>query len=257
MKLNALLIDDDADSRLVIASYLQKYREDICLVGEGGTVQEGLGLVNRHAPELLLLDIQLTDGTAFDLLSKTENKNFEVIFITAYDTYAIEAFRFSAIDYLLKPISFADLNTALGKARDRIQQKHFMNHWETLSHNLQQMSNAEKRLAIATSEGYIFKPVRDIVRLEASSNYTHFYFTAGEKIVSSHTLGYYEELLPQEKFCRVHNSHLVNIDWIDKYVKGGAGGSIIMKGGLTLDVSQRKKEKVITQLTKSIHNNKP
>jgi two-component system, LytTR family, response regulator len=120
----------------------------------------------------------------------------------------------------------------------------------TLVHNLQSKDAYEKRLAIATTSGYIFIDIADIARLESHSNYTHFYFRDGKKMIASHTLGYYEELLPSEKFCRIHNSHIINIDFIDRYTKEGVGGTVIMKDGMELSVSQRRKESFLAQLIK-------
>jgi len=248
MKITTLIIDDDADSRLVLATYIRKNCSELILTGEARSVSDSILLINKEDPDLLILDISLPDGTAFDLLRQLPQKKFEVIFITAYDRYAIEAFKFSAIDYLLKPVSYTDLQEALQKVSERIAERYFKTHWVTLTHNLQNKDPYGKRLAIATAEGFIFTDIKEIVRLESHSNYTHFYFASGKKLVSSHTLGYYEDILPEANFCRIHNSHLVNIEFIDRYVKGGAGGTIVMKDGLELSVSQRKKEIVIKQL---------
>lgn len=248
MKITTLIIDDDADSTLVLSTYIRKNCPELIVSGKAESVAESMQLINKENPDLLILDISLPDGTAFDLLRQLPEQKFEVIFITAYDKYAIEAFKFSAIDYLLKPISYTELKEALRKVGDRIEEKYFKTHWLTLAHNLHYKNPYEKRLAIATSEGFIFTDIRAIVRLESHSNYTHFYFADGKKLVSSHTLGYYEDLLPEENFCRIHNSHLVNIEFIDRYIKGGVGGTIVLKNRMELSVSQRKKEEVIRQL---------
>jgi two-component system, LytTR family, response regulator len=232
----------------VLGNYIHKNCPELVVCGEAETVAESITLIKKETPDLLMLDISLPDGTAFDLLRKLPENKFEVIFITAYDQYAIEAFKFSAIDYLLKPISFTDLKEALRKVGDRIEEKYFKTHWVTLTHNLQNKNPYEKRLAIATSEGFIFADMKEIVRLESHSNYTHFYFANRKKLVTAHTLGYYEDLLPEAYFCRIHNSHLINIEFIDRYIKGGVGGTIVMKDGTELSVSQRKKDEVIRQL---------
>ncbi len=250
MKISTLIIDDDIDSRLVLNTYIGKNCPELIVSGEAESVAESMQLINKKQPDLLILDISLPDGTAFDLLRQLPEPKFEVIFITAYDKYAIEAFKFSAIDYLLKPISYSELKEALRKVGDRIEEKYFKTHWLTLTHNLQYKNAYEKRLAIATGEGFIFTDIRSIVRLESHSNYTHFYFADRKKLVSSYTLGYYEELLPEENFCRIHNSHVVNIEHIDRYIKGGVGGTIVMRDGMELSVSQRKKEEVLKHLVK-------
>jgi two-component system LytT family response regulator len=242
MKITTLLLDDDADSRLITGTFIKKYFPDVHIAGEAASVEEGLEMVQRLKPDLLLLDIEMPDGTGFDLLRNVEQKSFEVIFITAFNAYAIDAFRFSAIDYLLKPLSLDDLRESLLKVREKMQAKMFEMHWASLAHNLEHKNNYDRRLAIATISGFVFVDVKDIVRCESNSNYTQFYFDNGKKMVSSRNLGYYEELLPAEKFCRIHHSHLINIDFLDQYIKGGSGGTVVMKDGAELDVSQRKKE---------------
>ena len=214
MKITALIIDDDADSRFIISNYISSNCPEIIVAGEAASVGEGRQLMNKTNANLLLLYISMPDGTGFDLLRQLPAKQFEVIFITAHDKFAIEAFKFSAIDYLLKPIAYPQLKEALQKVAERIEEKFFKTHWTTLTHNLQQKNVYEKRLAIATGNGYIFVDVREIIHLESQSNYTHFYLGNGIKLISSHTLGYYEDLLPEEKFCRIHNSFIVNIDFI-------------------------------------------
>ncbi len=251
MKISSFIVDDDTDSRVIIRDFIDANFPEIVITGEGGSVNESIGFIKKQKPDLLLLDISLPDGTAFDLLRQLPGKDFEVIFITAYDKFAIEAFKFSAIDYLLKPIAFPELKEALHKVRTRIDEKYFNTHWMTLMHNLQSKDIYEKRLAIATVHGYVFIDISEIMRLESHSNYTHFYFKGGKKMIASHTLGHYEALLPVEKFCRIHNSHIVNVDFIDRYTKEGVGGTVVMKDGMELSVSQRKREEVYRQLIKT------
>ncbi|HEX2627600.1 MAG TPA: LytTR family DNA-binding domain-containing protein, partial [Chitinophagaceae bacterium] len=232
----------------ITATFIKKNFPDLFIVGEAGSVAEGLTKIGEQRPDLVLLDIEMPDGTGFDLLRRVEEKNFEVIFITAFNAYAIDAFRFSAIDYLLKPVSLVDLKEALLKVKEKIQGRLFEKQWASLSYNLEHKNNYDRRLAITTSSGFVFADVKDIVRCESSSNYTQFYFANDKKMLSSRNLGYYEELLPPEKFCRIHHSHLINIDFLDRYIKGGSGGSVIMKDGTELDVSQRKKEQFLQKV---------
>ena len=242
MNISTLIIDDDAGSRVITRSFLAKYCPQIIIAAEAGSVAEGIKEINTHQPDLLLLDIAMPDGTAFDLLKQIPNKNFEVIFITAYEAFAIEAFKFSAIGYLLKPAAITDLKEVISKAEERIKKNLFEAHWLALSHNLQHVNSYDKKLAIPTAAGYVFVNVKDIIRCESHSNYTEFIFTNSKKMTSSRNLGFYEDFLPIEKFCRIHHSHLINIDYIDKYNKRTNGGTVIMKDGTELDVSQRRKE---------------
>lgn len=239
--IRTLIIDDDDDSRLVTSAYIRKHALDFEIAGEAASVSTGTQLVQELRPDLLLLDIEMPDGTGFDLLRKIESKNFEVIFITAFNEYAIEAFRYSAVDYLLKPVSLTDLKESLIRVKERLQHKIFEQQWASLSENFGKKNNYDRKIAIGNNSGYSFVEVKDIVYCESSGNYTLFYFINGRKTVSSRTLGFYEDILPAAKFYRIHNSHLINTDYLDQYKKGGRGGTVIMKNGAELEVSQRKK----------------
>lgn len=242
MKISTIIVDDNADFRLFARLYLEKNCPQIIIVAEATSVTEALFKITSHKPDLLLLEISMPDGTGFDLLQNVTDKTFEVIFLTAYNTFAVEAFKYSAVGYLLKPVIIEELKETIARATERIQKNTFNMHWLALHHNLQQNRPADKKLAIPTSTGYVFINVRDIIRCESYSNYTEFNFADGKKMISSRNLGFYEEFLPPEKFCRIHQSHLVNIDFIYKYNKRTNGGTIIMKDGAELDVSQRRKE---------------
>ncbi len=248
MTIKAFIIDDDADSRLILADYFQKVQTGINIEGEAANMKDGIAMIHQSVPELLLLDIELPDGTGFDLLDSVRERSFEVIFITAFNEYAVKAFRLAAVDYILKPVSYEELSEAIQKVKQRMLEKNFQSRMQAFFYNASQKELYEKKLAIATTEGFIFVPIKEIIRLESHSNYTAFHFLQGKKLVSSRTLGYYEELLPEEYFCRIHHSHIVNTRFADKYVKGGVGGNLVMQDGLELPVSQRKKEALFRQL---------
>jgi two-component system, LytTR family, response regulator len=250
MKIAAIVIDDDIDSRDILCSYIKENCPEIAIAGEAATVKETLALLATVKPDLLFLDIELPDGTAFDLLENISEKDFEVIFITAFDQYAVRAFKMAAIDYLLKPIANTVLEDAVIRVVSRIQEKHFSRHWEAFLHNSGQNNNTKKRLAITTSDGFLFVGLDEIVRLESHSNYTHFYFTNKSKLVSSRTLGYYEDILPKENFMRVHHAYIVNSGHIEKYIRSGGGGILVMCDGVQLPVSQRKKKDTLDYLLK-------
>ena len=250
MKISTLVIDDDPDSRLILRQYITDHCPGLVIVAESANIADAEQAVLQLQPELLLLDISLPDGSAFDLLEKLPGKNFEVIFITAHDNFAIKAFKLAAVDYLLKPVSYSELGAAIAKVEARLSQQYFHNHWQALLHNSNQPA---KKLAIATAEGFLFVEVKDIIRLESQSNYSWFYLAGGKKLLSSRTMGYYEELLPPDMFCRIHHSHLVNVEQAARYIKGGAGGTLVMNDGSELPVSQRKKEEVFRHL---VHNKK-
>lgn len=248
MKVSGIIVDDDADSRMILRSFLEAHHPGMVIKGEAATVADGIRLVASEQPQFVLLDISLPDGTGFDLLQQLPQKNFEVIFITAHDQYAIRAFKYAALDYLLKPVSFTELESALQRVQGKISEKYFSRHWNTLSHNLDVQQAVDKRLAIASGNKYFFIAIADIAYLESQSNYTYFHLADGKKLLSSYTLGYYEELLPEEQFIRIHHSCMVHTRFVDCYVREGAGGTVIMKDGKKLNVSQRKKEEVINRL---------
>ncbi|MGC4099965.1 LytR/AlgR family response regulator transcription factor [Ferruginibacter sp.] len=245
MKITALIIDDDADSRMILRAFMEQYCPQVAIAAEAASVAEGFEKITELQPDLLLLDIEMKDGTGFDLLRMMPQKKFEVIFITAYDTYAVEAFKYTAIGYLLKPVLVADLVTAVQAALERIRKNIFESQWMALSHNLESKERYDRKLAIATSAGYVFVNVKEISWCESQANYTAFHFLSSKKIVSSRNLGFYEELLPVEKFCRIHHSSLVNVDYIEKFNRRTNGGSVIMMDGTELDVSQRRKEEFL------------
>lgn len=249
MKITALIVDDDKDSRLVLHHFVEAYFPDIIIAGEADSAATALAQIKKLSPDFLLLDISLPDGNAFDMLKKIPEKKFEIIFITAYDSYAIEAFRYAALDYLLKPVALKDLKEALNKITERVTDKYFSRHWNVMLHNMMQHGNYDRKLAVATGNGYVFVDIRQIERLESESNYTHFFLEDGTRLISSSTMGTYEELLPAEKFCRIHHSHIVNTDYVSRYSREGVGGTIIMKNGVTLGVAQRRKEAVLNRLT--------
>lgn len=252
MKHTTMIIDDDADSRLIVRSCLDTHCPDLYIVAEADNVKEALVLFQMHQPDILLLDISLPDGTGFDLLRRLDNCMSEIIFITGHEQYALQALKFAAVDYLLKPLAFAELVQAIRKVETRIREKTFMNNWSVLLHNLQQQNSYEGRLAITAGNRILFSEVRDIVRLESQGNYTHFYFANGSKMVSSRTMGHYEDLLPADRFCRIHHSHIVNISQITELTRSASGTAVMLKDGTLLDVSQRKKEEVVRMITKGI-----
>jgi two-component system LytT family response regulator len=241
--LRAIIVDDEAKARENLAILLHDFVKGIEVVALCQNISEAATAVELHSPDVVFLDIQLQRETGFDLLTTLKEVNFEVIFTTAYTEYAIKAFKFSAIDYLLKPIDIEELKKAVAKVEKRSGQN-MTNRLTQLVQHLKQASDS--RIALPTMEGLVFVNIQDILYCEASSNYTQI-FTAQEKYLVSKTLKEYDELLSDHNFFRIHNSYLININSIKKYVKGD-GGYVVLNNNISLDVSKRKKEAFLSRI---------
>jgi two-component system LytT family response regulator len=212
-------------------------------------VAEGVQAIAQHQPDVVFLDIQMQRETGFDLLTKLNSIDFEVIFTTAHSEYAIKAFKFSAIDYLLKPIDIEDLQNALAKVEHK-QNQNSAGRLEHLIQNLRTNTPENYKLALPTTEGLVFVQLNNILYCEASSNYTIIY-TPKNKYIVSRTLKQYEDLLGEHNFFRIHNSYLINLNAVKKYIRG-EGGSVVLENDITLDVSKRKKEAFLSRITSRV-----
>jgi two-component system LytT family response regulator len=244
-KIKALIIDDEDKGRETLINFIGKYCDSVEIIGEASSVVTGFKQIQKLAPELVFLDIQMQDGTGFDLLEMLPEKNFHLIFVTSYDQYALKAFRFSALDYLLKPVDPDMLKEAVDKAAKEIGSSEQNEKFEILSSN----KDSFEKIALPSSEGVRFVKISTIVRCESDSNYTRFYLDNKEKILVSKTLKEFDELLTPLHFYRTHKSHLVNLHFIDKYIPG-EGGYLILEDGSHIEVSRRKKEGLMALLMK-------
>ena len=249
--IRTVIIDDEQHSRELTAALLGKYCPDVQLVGFGDSVQSGLLAIREHQPALVLLDVELSDGTGFDLLNQLgEAVRFEVIFITAFDHYAARAFRFCAIDYLLKPLAFDDLKNAVDRAGQRLQQQGAAaganQLLETLLQQISKKGDLEK-IALPTADGLLFVRPNEIARCEADGNYTWVCLTNRQKVLVSRTLKEYEDLLEPQGFFRIHHAHLINLQYIRKYTKG-RGGTVEMEDGVVLDVASRRRDEFLAKV---------
>lgn len=249
MNLRSLIIDDEKGARETLTKMLTRYCPDVDICGEADTVNSAVDLILDRKPDLVFLDIHLSLGTAFDILKRIEDVNFEIIFTTAYDRYALNAIKLSAIDYLLKPIGLEDLRQAIIKVKKRREKE---GHYETRS--LQSIAeefkekNAEvKKITLSTFEGLIVVYLQDIIRCEGYKNYTTFYLKTGKKIIVSRTLKEYEELLTEYGFFRIYQSHLVNLNFIKKYNRSKSS-TLEMIDGSVLPVSRAKKIALMSQI---------
>ncbi|WP_143305890.1 LytR/AlgR family response regulator transcription factor [Chitinophaga vietnamensis] len=237
--IRTVVIEDEEKCRQVICKLIDQYPQDLELLGTTGSIDEGVALIEREMPQLLFLDVQISGGTGFDLLRRLSTRNFELVCMTAFDNYAVEAVRFSAIDYLLKPLGEADFEAAVQRARKKINEKKNQR-IDTLLHNIVQQNNQDRKVSIATVTGYEFIDVKDIIWCHSTGGYTTFYLANNTKVISSRNLGFYEELLGSSNFCRIHNESIVNLRFIKSYVKGKSG-YLIMTDGTKLEISQRRK----------------
>ncbi len=243
--IKAIIIDDIEQARLTLAKDLADYAPDVQLIGEASGVVEGAKLLKIHKPDILFLDIQMQDGSGFDLLDLLVDIPFKIIFITASDAHAIKAFRYAAIDYLLKPVDPDELTNALEKFRK--QNINESAKYKLLNESLKNYQKPNERLALHSQDKIHIVNISDIIRCESSINYTTFYFVNQKKMVVSKTLKEFEDLLAEMHFYRVHQSHLVNTKYIKEFVKI-EGGHLIMSDGSMVPVSTRKRPDVVKML---------
>ena len=241
--LRTLIIDDEAHVRKTLSNMIREECNDITLITPADGVQSGLKAIDRENPDLVLLDIKMDDGTGFDLLKQAEPINFKLIFITAYDQYAVQAFKFSAVDHLLKPVDPEELVNAINKARESIEYD-FSTNLKVLGENLDTKDVKEKKIILRTSDTIHLVKVKNISYCESDQSYTTFYLKSGQKIVVSKTLREFEDMLKDSGFFRVHKSFLVNISTIERFEKAD-GGFLVMENEDRVPVSSRKKEELM------------
>lgn len=251
MKLNCIIIDDEESGRTVIRRILQTTDAPCTIVGEADNVDDARRVINETNPDLVFLDIRLRDRSAFEILDGTQVRSFDVIFVTAYNEFAIRAIRAAAVDYLLKPVHPEELMTAVQRVYKRRQQHNSQTRerLELILNTLTASAPAPQRLAVPVHDGYRFLDVDSIVRAEADSNYTTLILTSNERLIVSRTLADIEESLPSSLFLRCHQSHLVHLQHVDRYVRG-KGGYLVLTDGTTVEVSSRRKEYVLERMVR-------
>ncbi|GAA4038356.1 MAG: DNA-binding response regulator [Flavobacterium sp.] len=244
--ITALLIDDDSNLRNGMKSLLARYAPEIRIIGEADSVESGVKIVLQNQPQVVFLDIHLGDGSGFDLLEEVNQRgklNSQIVFITAHEQYAIKAFRFSALDFLLKPVDPEELQKVIEKLQQVIDKNDSVAHIDLLLENIRKKVDNFKRIALSNSDGIHLFEVSDIIRCESEDNYTKFYIKNSKPILISKTLKEYEELLTEHGFERIHQSHLINLAYLKSYIKKD-GGYVIMADNANLPISQRKKERL-------------
>ena len=241
--LRTLIIDDEPHIRETIYHLLKKFCPQVNIVGEAESVATGVRAIREKVPELILLDIKLKDGTGFDLLNQFENIDFKIIFITAYEEFAIRAFGFSAIDYILKPVNPEKLAAAVARA-EQVVQKTFNTQLDTLKENLKNPEASKRKIVLKTMDNIYLLDVQDIIHCESDGNYTVFYNIRGDRIMVSRLIKEYDDLLSDSGFFRVHRSHLINLKHIRRFSRLD-GGFVEMSDGTEVPVSSRGRERLM------------
>lgn len=247
-KIKVIIIDDESKSIQTLSILLENYYDDIEILSTAHSMKSGLKVIEQHKGQIdiLFVDIQMPEGDGFDLLQQIPDINFRIVFTTAYDHYAIKAIKFSALDYLLKPIDNTELGSALNKYRAIKSKEEIPASIHNFKQALQQKKMFEK-LAVSTLNEIIFIKLEDILYMKSSNNYTTLFFETRQEMISSRNIGYYEELLEEHHFYRVHNSYLVNLKKVERFIKC-KNGLIEIEGGKTIEVSTRRKETLLEKL---------
>jgi len=242
--IKAIVIDDEKNAREAIQQIIDKYFKEISVISLADDVKSGIRLITELNPDLVLLDIKLPDGTGFDILNHFQDIQFFTIFITAYDKHAIQAFKFSALDYLLKPIDIDEFKLAIDKLLKAREERNTKQKLEIFLENIQNISKEVKRIVLKTSDSIHLVQVNEILRCQSEGNYTKFFFTNKSPILVSKNIKEYFEMLKDYQFFRPHQSHIVNINYIKRFHKLD-GGSLIMQDDSIVPVSTRKREELM------------
>lgn len=241
--INAVLVDDEPGNSRILAEMLKQYCPSVRVCGSAADMEEAEHLIGDLQPDLLFLDIRMPGGSGFDLLDRV--RDTAVIFVTAYDDFLLRAIRYSALDYIMKPVNIEELKEAVKRAERKLKDTSMRQQVELLLSNIRQPSH-NRKIALPSKEGYQFVALTDIVRLEAKGAYTEVFLNNGRTVLCSRNIKEYEASFPEDMFCRVHNAHLVNLHFIKTYHRG-RGGYLEMTNGTSIEVAVRKKEEFLAR----------
>ncbi len=244
-KIKSIIVDDEKHGRENLAGILEKHCPEVVVLGQADSVDVAAKLIREFRPDLVFLDIEMPKENGFQLLERFDRTKFEVIFITAYDNYAIKAIRFSAVDYLLKPINFRDLTVAVEKVVERIRHREENKRIQELFGNLKHPENP--RIGLPTGDRIEFVAVSDIIHCKGEGNYTHLYFVDGRHLMVAKTLVEFQDLLQDFGFMRTHKSHLVSLKHVSSYIKSD-GGYLKLSNGDNISISRRRHVAVVEML---------
>lgn len=250
--IKAVIVEDEKNSQQLLKELITEYCEGVEVIDIAGNVAEALEAIDAGKPTLVFLDIELPDGDGFQVLEKTPNLNFDVIFTTAYDQYAMRAFKFSATDYLLKPVDIEELQEAVKRVVEKQSKQEDgdgqAEKIEALIRNIRNVQTPFKRIVLPTSNGFTVVNPEDIIRCESDRNYTFIFLMDGRKILVSRTIKEYDEMLTDYNFFRIHQSHLINLKYLKNYTRG-RGGYVELSDGTNIDVSARRKSEFLKRMS--------
>lgn len=250
--IKVIIVDDEKRFIDKLNEMIENHFQDkLFVVARCKSVKDAVQAIKIHLPDLIFLDIEMPPGNGFQVLEQIEDKKFEVIFTTGFDQYAIKAIQFSALDYLLKPYGLEDLTESINRYDNKVLKETTQKQFEVLLHNIKLVSTPHKKIALPTLSGFVFVGLEDIIRCESDNNYTQFFLKDKTKIMVCKSLKEFAELLEDNNFFRVHQSHLININFIKNYSRG-EGGTVMMTDGSEVEVSRRKKEEFIKRMANGI-----
>ena len=244
--MRGIIVDDELPARNNLRMMLTHYCPELEIVGESDTVKTTIDLIKSTQPDLVFLDIDLKDGTGFDVLSRIPHRTFSFFFVTAFEHYAIKAFKFSALDYLLKPIDPEELQNAIQKVRKQSSGKDQQVKIDVFQEN-QRLNFSEKKIVLSDADNIYVVSIQDIIRCESANSYTMFCLADGRQILITESLKSFENLLPERCFVRTHQSHLINLSYISHYHKGQQD-TLVMKSGATVPISTRRKSRLLASI---------
>jgi two-component system LytT family response regulator len=245
-KMRAILVDDELNSLQNLQQKLEGFCPDVAIVAITQKPEEGILLIRQHQPDVVFLDIEMPRMSGFRMLEQLGDYDFDIIFTTAYNHYSIDAIRISAFDYLVKPIGIEELQHAVERLSKSLH-KQTKEKIDILKKSLNDSRSQEDKIAISTSEGIEFIPIKNIIHIESKSNYSKIFLIDNKSMMVTKILKDFEEMLLPYNFYRVHNSHLINLTYIQKYVRS-EGGHVMLQDGTLIDISRRKKEEFLKMI---------
>lgn len=245
--IRTVIIEDEPRSRQMLYEMLTKQFANITVLAVCENAEEGKLAIEDFQPDLVFSDIELKESSAFEMLQQLEAINFEIIFTTAYEKYAVRAIKFSALDYLLKPFGLDEVTNAVNQYQTKQYKKQSTHQFDVLFQHLKGIQKGSKKIALPTTNGLLIISLNEIIQCQADVNYTLFFTVDKKKVVVTKTLKEFEELLEDYDFIRVHNSHLINLTHVEKYIRG-EGGIAVMSDGSKVDISRRRKDEFLKRL---------